>query len=103
MTDKAVAEAEECHHIAKQEACDNAERLEMKESIDQTAKLIDELESKMIAYIQADLLSICNKTRLEKFLVTGSWSSAMIAKVFNEWDRCEELHDFDRWIWLQMI
>ena len=50
----------------------------------------------LLAYIQADLPSICNETGLEKFLVSGSWSSSMIAEVFNEWDRCVGSHDFDR-------
>ena len=40
-------------------------------------------------------MSIHNETGLEQFLVAGSWSSSIIAKVVSDWDRCEELREFD--------
>jgi hypothetical protein len=39
------------------------------------------------------LTTIHKETGLEQFLVAGSWSSAMIAKVLSEWDHCNDLNE----------
>lgn len=49
----------------------------------------------MLAYIELDVVSICNETGFEKFLAVGSWSSSIIEKVVSDWDRCEELREYD--------
>lgn len=41
------------------------------------------------------LFTIHNQTGFDHFLIGGSWSSSMIAKVVSEWDQCDDLRDFD--------
>ena len=41
-------------------------------------------------------MCIYTETGFEKFLLAGLQSSSIIAKVVSEWNRCEELMDFDK-------
>ena len=93
--DKAVKEAEERRLLAKKEAHERAEMLELQPYIDKAEKLLPELEERLQAYIQGDLGSIHRETGLEEFLIAGSWPSSIIAKVLSEWTDCEDLADFD--------
>jgi hypothetical protein len=94
--DKAVAEAEAIRDAAKKDAYYQSEKLELQPFLDKAAKLLPELEGKLQAYIQSDLAIIHRWTGLDHFLIGGLWSSAIIAKVVNEWDRCEDLRDYER-------
>ena len=58
--------------------------------------MLKELEQKVLAYIEDDLCIIHRETGFEQFLVAGSWSSSIIAKVVSEWDRCEDLSDYNK-------
>ena len=94
--EKAVAEAEERRLVAKREAYDQAEIIELEPYVDKASKLLSELEGKVAAYIETEIGIIHRHAGREEFLIAGSWSSSTIAKVFNEWDGCEDLQDFDK-------
>jgi hypothetical protein len=64
--------------------------------VDKADKLMDELTSKVLAYVERDLATIHKVTGLEQFVVGGSWASSIIAKVINEWDECSELDGIER-------
>jgi hypothetical protein len=91
--DKAVEEAEMNHLRAAREAHYQSEKVIMKPFVELSEKLIPALEDKLIAYIGDILTTIHKETGLEQFLVAGSWSSAMIAKVLSEWDHCNDLKE----------
>ena len=95
--EKAVADAEERRLLAQREAIEDAEKLEMQPYINKASKLLLELEGKLkaYAYVECDVGIIHRNTGLEIFLIGGSCSSAIIAKVFNEWSHCEDLRDYD--------
>jgi predicted transcriptional regulator len=91
--DKAVEEAEMNCLRAAREAHYQYEKVIMKPFVELSEKLIPALEDKLIAYIGDILTTIHKEIRLEQFLVAGSWSSAMIAKVLSEWDHCNYLKE----------
>ena len=59
-----------------------------------TDKLIDELTSKVLAYVERDLATIHKVTGLEQFVmvVHGHFPSSPI----NEWDECSSLDGIER-------
>jgi len=68
----------------------------MKPFIDKADKMMDDLTQKMLSYTETYLAIIHRETGLEKFIVGGSWASHMIVTVLNEWDRCDDLNEYDQ-------
>lgn len=88
-SERVVAKAEQVHIWNRREAHKNGEFLEMKPLAEIVNNVMPALEAKVLTNVAHVLATIKKETRLDTFVIEGSWASLMITLGLHDLDLVE--------------